>query len=130
MLFRSAVQQAQAGTLNAQAQAKEGVTYAHKVDKSEAEVRWTEPAAVLERRLRAFDPFPGCSAQLGGQTVKLWRAQVVPGQGRPGQVLQAQGEHLVVACGTGALALQELQLPGGKRIHVREFLQRHTLALD
>ena len=126
-LIQAAVQRAQAGTLKAQAQPLEGVTYAHKVDKAEGVVRWTEPAAVLERRLRAFDPFPGCSAELGGHAAKLWRAQVVPGQGRPGQVLEAQGERLVVACGDGALALQELQLPGGKRINAREFLDKHPL---
>lgn len=126
-LIVSAVQQVQAGTLQAQPQPTDGITYAHKVDKAEAAVRWTEPAATLERRLRAFDPFPGCTTALGGTPVKLWRAQVVPGLGRPGQVLQAQGDHLVVACGQDALALLELQLPGGKRISAREFLQKQTL---
>ena len=129
-LIVKAVQQAQAGTLQATPQPTDGITYAHKVDKAEAALQWTEPAHVLERRLRAFDPFPGCSAELGGQTVKLWRAQVVPGPGRPGQVLQAQGDRLVVACGQDALALQELQLPGGKRINAREFLQRQPLTTD
>ena len=127
-LIVAAVQQAQAGTLQAQPQPAEGVTYAHKVDKAEAAMRWTEPAVVLERRLRAFDPFPGCSADLGGQNIKLWRALVVPGVGRPGQVLEAQGDRLVVACGKDALALQELQLPGGRRINAREFLQKQPLA--
>ncbi len=129
-LIVTAVQRAQAGTLQAMPQPSSGVTYAHKVDKAEAALQWGEPAHVLERRLRAFDPFPGCSAELGGQTVKLWRAQVVPGLGRPGQVLLAQGDRLVVACGQGALALQELQCPGGKRINAREFLQRQPLTID
>ncbi len=126
-LIVKAVQQAQAGTLQAMPQPTDGITYAHKVDKAEAAVQWAEPAARLERRLRAFDPFPGCSTALGGTPVKLWRARVVPGLGRPGQVLQAQGDHLVVACGQDALALLELQLPGGKRISAREFLQKQTL---
>ncbi len=126
-LIVKAVQQAQAGTLQAMPQPTDGITYAHKVDKAEAAVQWAEPAATLERRLRAFDPFPGCSTALGGTPVKLWRARVVPGLGRPGQVLQAQGDHLVVACGQDALALLELQLPGGKRISAREFLQKQTL---
>ena len=127
-LIQTAVQQAQAGTLKAQPQPAEGVTYAHKIDKSEGLLQWAEPATLLERRLRAFDPFPGCSAELGGQTVKLWRASVVPGLGRPGQVLEAQGDRLVVACGEAALAVHEMQLPGGKRFGAREFLQKHALA--
>ena len=65
---------------------------------------------------------------VGGQPVKIWRGRVVPGRGAPGQVLQAAGDHLVLACGEAALELLELQLPGGKRIAPREFLQRHPLA--
>jgi methionyl-tRNA formyltransferase len=127
-LIVAAVQRAHAGTLQARPQPTEGVSYASKIDKAEAAVQWAEPAVVLERRLRAFDPFPGCSAELGGHVVKLWRAQVESGLGRPGQVLEAQGDRLVVACGEGALVLQELQWPGGRRISAREFLQKQTLA--
>ena len=116
------------GTLQAQAQPAEGVTYAHKIDKAEAAIDWTQPAAVIERRLRAFDPFPGATAELGGQTVKVWRARVVEGRGTPGQTLPAPDGGLHLACGQGALALLELQLPGGRRIGVREFLQRHPPA--
>jgi len=116
------------GALQPRAQPIEGATYAHKIDKAEAAIDWQAPAAVIERRLRAFDPFPGGTAEVGGQPVKVWRGKVVEGAGRPGQVLQASGDQLVLACGSGALALLELQLPGGKRIAAREFLQRHPLA--
>jgi methionyl-tRNA formyltransferase len=116
------------GALKPQAQPSEGVTYAHKIDKAEAAIAWAQPAAAIERRIRAFDPFPGCTADLGGQTAKVWRACVVPGGGRPGEVLQADAGRLVLACGEGALELLELQLPGGKRITARELLQRHPLA--
>jgi methionyl-tRNA formyltransferase len=105
-------------------QPPEGVSYAHKIDKAEAAIDWQQPAAVIERRLRAFDPFPGGAAVLGGQAVKVWRARVIPGTGTPGCLLAAEG-RLVVACSEGALELLELQLPGGKRISAREFLQRH-----
>jgi methionyl-tRNA formyltransferase len=115
------------GALQPRPQPAEGVTYAHKIDKAEAAIDWQVPAAVVERRLRAFDPFPGATAVLGGQTVKVWRGRVVPGSGAPGQVLQAGDDRLVLACGQGALELLELQLPGGRRIPVREFLQRHPL---
>ncbi len=113
------------GTLPALAQPAAGVSYARKIDKAEAVLDWRQPAAVLERRLRAFDPFPGCATELDGQALKVWRAQVVPGQGTPGQRLPAAAGRLVVACGDGALELLEVQLPGGRRIRAAEFWQRH-----
>ena len=86
---------------------------------------------MIARRVRAFDPFPGCTFTLNGdkgpETHKVWAAQAVSGQGAPGQVLQAQGDTLVVACGEGALALHMLQKPGGKRVRAREFLQSTAL---
>ena len=105
-----------------------GVTYARKIDKAEAAIDWNERATVLERRLRAFDPSPGCSALIAGQTVKLWRARAVSGTGAPGEVLAATEGRLVLACGQGALELLEIQLAGGRRIGVRDFLQRCPLA--
>jgi methionyl-tRNA formyltransferase len=116
------------GALQPVPQPAEGVSYAHKITKAEGAIDWQQPAAVLERRLRAFDPFPGAAAEIGGQAVKVWRARVVPGTGRPGQRLAAAEGRLVVACGEGALDLLELQLPGGKRITARDFVQRHPLA--
>ncbi|MDO9112698.1 MAG: methionyl-tRNA formyltransferase [Polaromonas sp.] len=116
------------GALHPLPQPAEGVSYAHKIAKAEAAIDWQQPAAALERRLRAFDPFPGGAAELGGQTVKVWRARALPGTGKPGQVLAAGEGGLVVACGEGGLELLELQLPGGKRITAREFLQRHPIA--
>ena len=118
---------AQQGDLLPQQQPEVGATYARKIDKAEAAVDWQQPAAVLERRIRAFDPFPGCTTTLGGQSVKLWRARVVAGAGVPGQVLSADAGRLVVACGEGALELLELQLAGGRRIGVHDFLLRHPL---
>ena len=116
------------GALQPRPQPAEGVTYAHKIEKAEAAIDWQAPAAVVERRLRAFDPFPGATAVLGGQPVKVWRGRVVPGSGVPGQVLQAGEGRLVVACGQDALELLEVQLAGGRRIPAREFLQRYPLA--
>jgi methionyl-tRNA formyltransferase len=121
-----------AGRLVGQPQPTEGVTYAPKIGKEEAPIDWRLPAAVIERRLRAFDPFPGASAILGGETLKCWRGRVVPsaagGRGEvpavPGEVLAAAPSGLRVACGQGALDLIELQRPGGRRLPVREFLQR------
>lgn len=118
---------AQAGALVRTPQPTEGVNYAHKIEKAEAAIDWSQPAAVIERRVRAFDPFPGCTFTLhtdkGPEVVKLWCASVVPASGTPGEVLHAQGDTLVVACGEQALALHTLQRPGGKRVATREFLQ-------
>lgn len=122
-----------AGTvLQARPQPDEGVTYAHKIEKAEAAIDWREPAAVIERRLRAFDPFPGCVAEIGGQSLKVWRGRVVePPVGgvatAPGAVLPMDGARLVVACGEAgaqALELLEVQAPGGRRIAAREWLRR------
>jgi methionyl-tRNA formyltransferase len=101
-----------------------GVTYAHKIGKAEAAIDWQQPAAVIERRVRAFDPFPGTSFGLDGEPVKLWRAALRPElSGQPGEVLAAGDGRLTVACGSGALDLLQLQRPGGRRIDAAAFLQ-------
>ena len=112
------------GALRPQAQPEVGVTYAHKIEKAEAQIDWTAAAAQIERRVRAFDPFPGCNTELEGLAFKVWRAQVVPGQGLPGQRLATGPGRLVVACGQGALEILEVQMPGGRRVAARELVQR------
>jgi len=103
-------------------QPAEGVTYASKIDKAEARIDWTQPAALIERRIRAFDPFPGCTTQLGDTTLKCWRGELCAGGGSPGEVLSVAPAGIVVACGEGALRLTELQKPGGRRLASADFL--------
>ncbi|MBP6902976.1 MAG: methionyl-tRNA formyltransferase [Burkholderiaceae bacterium] len=123
------VQGLAAASLPRRPQPADGVTYAHKIEKHEAAIAWTLPAAQIERRVRAFDPFPGASFQCGGETVKLWRAALRPElAGVPGTVLQADEGRLVVACGDGALELLTLQRPGGRRVEAAAFLQALPLA--
>ena len=110
-------------------QPEAGVTYAHKIDKAEAAIDWALPAALIERRVRAFDPFPGAHFTLDGLAVKLWRATVVPGQGEPGTVLPAPAGTLRVACGDGALDLLELQQPGGRRQPAEAWLRSHAVGI-
>jgi methionyl-tRNA formyltransferase len=120
--------QLQAGALRAEPQPEEGVSYAHKIHKAEGPIDWALPATVLERLLRAFDPFPGASTELLGRPVKLWRGRVlsgpVKGSGAPGEVILAAEGRLVVACGDGALEVLELQEPGGRRTGAADFLRR------
>ncbi|MEW6703406.1 MAG: methionyl-tRNA formyltransferase [Pseudomonadota bacterium] len=127
-LIVEALEAAACGGLVRTPQPAEGVSYAHKIEKSEAAIDWTLPAAVIERRVRAFDPFPGASFQLGGEGVKLWRAALRPEvRGAPGTVVHASPEQLTVACGEGALDLLELQRPGGRRQPVAAFVRAHPL---
>jgi len=127
-LIVGALELAACGGLARTPQPAEGVTYAHKIDKAEASVDWSQPAVSIERRIRAFDPFPGASTTLHGEVLKLWRARLADGRGAPGEVLAVADDAIVIACGEGALALTELQRPGGKRVSVRQFLQAHPLA--
>jgi methionyl-tRNA formyltransferase len=113
---------AELDTLAPQAQPAEGVTYAEKIDKGEAALDWRHSAAAIERRLRAFDPFPGCTATLAGQAVKIWRGRVLgdaagaPPSGRsPGDLIRPDAGGVAVVCGEGALELREIQLAGGRR---------------
>ncbi len=126
-LIVEALELAARGGLVRAPQPAEGITYAHKVEKAEATIDWRLPAAQIERRLRAFDPFPGGVATLAGQALKIWRAHVCSGSGRPGQVLNASEAGVDVACGEGALRLAELQRAGGKRLPAAAFLAGHPI---
>jgi len=117
------------GGLHTTPQPAEGITYAHKIDKAEATIDWQHPAAVIARRIRAFDPFPGASTRLNGEVLKLWRAVPVSERGAPGTVLSTSDEAITVACGEGALRVLELQRPGGKRMPARQFLQAQPIAV-
>jgi methionyl-tRNA formyltransferase len=103
-------------------------TYAAKLSKDEARLDWTQPAAVLARAVRAYNPVPGAWTLLDGAPLKVWAAQAVEGRGAAGTVLHAAADALVVACGSGALALQEIQPAGSKRMSAAAFLAGRPLA--
>jgi methionyl-tRNA formyltransferase len=115
-----------AGRAQAQPQSASGVTYAHKIDKAETRLQWGRPAVELERAVRAFRPVPGATTRFADQPIKIWRARLADGHGAPGIVI-AQGEALIVACGAGALAIEELQPAGGRRMSAAEFARGHRL---
>jgi methionyl-tRNA formyltransferase len=122
-LIVQALDLAAEGRLVPEVQPESGVTYAHKIAKEEAPLDWRLAAPVLERRVRAFDPFPGATAALAGDTFKVWRARAAQGQGTSGQVLCVGADGIELACGQGSLWLTELQRPGGKRQPAAQFLQ-------
>jgi len=129
-LIVEALEIAGCGGLRPTPQPAEGVTYAHKIEKAEAPIDWRLPADVIERRIRAFDPFPGATAQLRGETIKVWRARALmqPGGSEPaGTVVAADPRGIVVACGEGRLELEQLQRPGGKRLGAGEFVRGFAL---
>lgn len=129
-LVVEALELAACGGLQPVAQPQDGVTYAHKIEKAEAAIRWEQPAEAIERRIRAFDPFPGASAQIGGETVKVWRARALMqgrGSAAPGTVVAVDAHGIGVACGQGRLEITELQRPGGKRLAAADFLRGFPL---
>ena len=103
-------------------------TYAAKLSKDEARLDWSQPADTLVRAVRAYNPAPGAWTLLDGAPVKVWSAQARPGTGAPGEVLRAEADHLVVACGSGALALLEVQPAGSKRMTAVAFLTGRPLS--
>jgi methionyl-tRNA formyltransferase len=108
-------------------QDSEGVSYAAKIGKGEAAIDWRLTAAEIDRHIRAFNPFPAATASLGGVVVKLWRAAPAEGVGHPGEVLAVDRKGIVVACGSGALDITELQKAGGKRLAVSAFLAGNSI---
>ena len=129
-----ALADAQAGALQPVKQPEAGITYAHKIEKAEAAIDWREPATVIDRRVRAFNPFPVASAQLGTEVIKLWRVSVdntannVNSQA-PGTVLSADAQGVRVACGEGVLCVTELQRAGGKRLSAADFLRGFPISM-
>ncbi|KAF0814527.1 Methionyl-tRNA formyltransferase [Andreprevotia sp. IGB-42] len=106
----------------------DGVTYAEKLKKEESQIDWAHPASALDRMIRAFNPFPSAQTTLDGNPLKIWRAAEASGAGQPGEILDVARNGIIVACGSGALQLTELQKAGGKRLDVAAFLAGTVLA--
>jgi len=111
-------------------QLETGVTYAAKIDKSEAVIDWTETADAISRRIRAFNPAPGAVTRLAGEPLKIWEAVVVGGANGPAGTVIGQHEGaLLVACGNAGLALTLVQPAGSKRMPGTDFLMGRSIAL-
>ncbi len=113
----------------AKPQPEAGATYAHKLDKAEAKLDWSQPAEVLARKVRAFNPWPMAEAVLAGERVRIHGAVALPLAHRaaPGSVLLAGREGIDIACGDGALRIRVLQREGGKAITAADYLNARSL---
>jgi methionyl-tRNA formyltransferase len=113
--------------LSVKPQPLEGISYAHKIEKHEAPIDWSQSAAVIARRIRAFKPFPIASSTLGGEVIKLREAtallQAVPSASSPGLVLAASAAGVDIATGSGIIRVTQLQKSGGKAMNAADFLR-------
>jgi len=130
-LMLLALQKAEAQALKPVPQSTQGVTYAQKIEKNEAAIDWRQGAAQIAQKVRAFNPFPGASTTLNGETLKIWMAVPAavapPAQAPPGTVLMVDSQGLAVAAKDSVVVITELQRPGGKRLPVAEFLRGSTV---
>ncbi|WP_417268951.1 methionyl-tRNA formyltransferase [Celeribacter sp.] len=100
-------------------QSEAGVTYAKKIDKAEARIDWSRPAAIIDRQIRGLTPFPGAWAELNGERIKFHMSRVVDGQGAAGEVIGA----FTIACGEGAVEITSAQREGKRAMPVAEILK-------
>jgi methionyl-tRNA formyltransferase len=126
-LIVEALEMAACGGFKLVVQPLDGITYAHKIEKREAQIDWTQSALVIERRIRAFNPFPGASSVLGGEVVKLQNAHISGAASahkiKAGSIIGIQDEGIDVATGDGVLRITHLQKAGGKSLAVADFLR-------
>jgi methionyl-tRNA formyltransferase len=124
------------GTLSGTPQPAEGVTYAAKINKAEAVIDWTASATEIERKVRAFNPWPIAETMFGGEQLRIYSARTAgsgpsraadngPSGAAPGTILAIEADSAVVACGRGAVALTAVQRPGGKPISAGDFANAH-----
>jgi len=114
-----------------QPQPAEGSTYAAKIKKEDGQIDWNSPATQVWNRARAFTPWPGAFTFFPTTAkpllLKIWKLEVLEKSGRAGEILSADKDGIVVACGQGAVRILELQLEGGKRLTTGQFLAGHPL---
>jgi methionyl-tRNA formyltransferase len=112
-------------------QSEEGMCYAEKIQKTEAEIDWSQTAVTIDRLIRAFNPFPGASSTLSGQSLKFWRARPLAkmledqyqGSHHPGSIIGKSKDGFVVWCKDSALEVLEIQKPGGRRMSAAQWIQ-------
>jgi methionyl-tRNA formyltransferase len=115
--------------LPATPQRDDGVAYAHKLDKAEARLDWHEPAVQLERKVRAFDPWPVAEAIVDGERLRIWSAEAIAGDAaEPGRIVATARDTIDIATGDGLLRVREVQREGGRRMAERDWLNARRAA--
>ncbi len=106
-----------------------GITYAKKIEKAESRIDWSESAIVIERRIRAFDPFPGCETTISGERIRVWAATICekPAAVAPGVIFDVLRDSFVVACGDQALGITVAQRDGGRRISSGDLMKSFSI---
>jgi methionyl-tRNA formyltransferase len=130
-LMVEALELAACGGLTPVRQPDQGVSYAHKIEKHEAAIDWRHSVALIERRIRAFNPFPAAASPVAGEILKIWEAAVLsgaaPAGALPGQIIAVSEQGVDVAAADGVLRLTRLQKPGGKALDAAGFLRGFAL---
>lgn len=120
---------AQQGTLFAQPQDEALVTYAHKLEKTESAMDWSQSASQISRQVRGFNPFPVAQTSFNNEVCRIWMATCADTsthtKAKPGEIVRISDDAIEVACGEGMLIITELQAPGGKRMPASAFAQGH-----
>ncbi len=129
------LQQLVAGRLPApRPQDESGIIYAHKIRPEEAIIDWRQPAETIVRQIRAFNPWPGARGEIADQTHKIWRAHTLPDESDttkpvPGNIRRVDKKTLEIQCGEGALAVDEIQQAGKRRLSIGDYLNAHAQRL-
>ena len=126
-LLLDVLAQVEAGEEVEEPQDHEAATYAPMLSKSDGAVDWMQSARAVRDRIRGVDPWPGATTALAGETIKLFSPSLAEGEGEPGELLRLDG-GLVIACGSGAVRVAEVQAPGKRRMDAEAFARGRKLA--
>ena len=121
------LEQLQNGMLSPEKQDDSLASYAHKIDKTHAKINWQQGAAEIDRLIRAYNPWPVAHTTLEDKVIRVWRADIVSTKTKTvaGTILDVSNEGIVVKCAKDALCISELQLPGARRMSMRDILNGH-----
>lgn len=128
LMVQALMQLAANGSLPAERQDESLVNYAHKIQKSEAPVDWSKSANEISRQIRAFNPFPVATANFRGEVCKIWFAVEHAGAGAAGEIVGFEN-GIQVACGSGLICIETIQLPGGKQLSAADFVRGQAVKL-
>jgi methionyl-tRNA formyltransferase len=103
------------------------VIYAPMLHKSDGEIEWKKPTEDIRNLIRGLTPWPGTFTKLGDKTLKIYKANIYEGRGRPGEIIESGKNSMIVATGDTALEILELQIEGGKRLDIKSFLSGHHI---